>query len=129
MDNHPECGAWAARGECANNPNYMMQSCRASCAALGAACCSFSIWRRLRGPAQCSLQRLLKLRRGLAELIEVERATVGLKCRKGMVALAALNGTPFDGSGQFSAEERRGDDGDGAAALSVSFPLHADGDV
>ena len=35
-DRDPTCADWLSRGECANNPNYMMQSCRASCAALGA---------------------------------------------------------------------------------------------
>ena len=37
VDEHDECGAWAARGECDANPGYMRVSCRLSCAGAGAA--------------------------------------------------------------------------------------------
>jgi hypothetical protein len=30
-DEHAECAAWAAAGECDNNPAYMRSSCRLSC--------------------------------------------------------------------------------------------------
>lgn len=36
-DEHPECAAWAARGECGKNPGYMLEACRETCAALSAA--------------------------------------------------------------------------------------------
>ena len=31
VDMHEECGPWARSGECATNPGYMLQSCKASC--------------------------------------------------------------------------------------------------
>jgi alcohol dehydrogenase (NADP+) len=31
LDTHAECGAWAAAGECAANPGYMLHGCHASC--------------------------------------------------------------------------------------------------
>ena len=39
-DEHPECAAWAARGECGKNPGYMLEACRETCAALSAAALS-----------------------------------------------------------------------------------------
>mmetsp|Transcript_3156 Transcript_3156/g.9612 ORF Transcript_3156/g.9612 Transcript_3156/m.9612 type:complete len:296 (+) Transcript_3156:27-914(+) len=35
LDNHPECGAWAARGECSVNPHYMEVSCAKACGTCG----------------------------------------------------------------------------------------------
>jgi hypothetical protein len=31
-DGHPDCAAWAANGECARNPGFMLSSCALSCA-------------------------------------------------------------------------------------------------
>jgi len=31
VDTHAECAAWAASGECAANPGYMLHACHASC--------------------------------------------------------------------------------------------------
>jgi hypothetical protein len=31
VDSHRECKSWAAEGECAANPGYMLTSCRAAC--------------------------------------------------------------------------------------------------
>lgn len=33
---HPSCEAWAARGQCAANPVYMLDDCRKACHACGA---------------------------------------------------------------------------------------------
>lgn len=30
-DNHAECGAWAARGDCETNPSFMLSACGLSC--------------------------------------------------------------------------------------------------
>lgn len=30
-DHHPKCLKWAAKGECDNNPKWMLQHCRMSC--------------------------------------------------------------------------------------------------
>lgn len=35
-DKNPNCGSWAASGECENNPDYMMAECHASCTGGGA---------------------------------------------------------------------------------------------
>jgi len=32
VDSRPQCTAWAASGECARNPNFMLHQCKASCA-------------------------------------------------------------------------------------------------
>mmetsp|Transcript_57344 Transcript_57344/g.129924 ORF Transcript_57344/g.129924 Transcript_57344/m.129924 type:complete len:95 (-) Transcript_57344:684-968(-) len=31
-DEHENCAGWAASGECTQNPGYMLQSCKKSCA-------------------------------------------------------------------------------------------------
>lgn len=36
-DDNPSCGAWAAAGECAANPEYMQSNCKAACALAEAA--------------------------------------------------------------------------------------------
>ncbi|RCN28425.1 shTK domain protein, partial [Ancylostoma caninum] len=30
-DKHPSCASWAGRGECSNNPEYMLSNCQLSC--------------------------------------------------------------------------------------------------
>ncbi|RCN50927.1 shTK domain protein [Ancylostoma caninum] len=30
-DKHPSCASWASRGECSNNPEYMLPNCQLSC--------------------------------------------------------------------------------------------------
>ncbi|RCN29451.1 shTK domain protein [Ancylostoma caninum] len=30
-DKHPSCASWAGRGECSNNPEYMLTNCQLSC--------------------------------------------------------------------------------------------------
>ncbi len=32
VDQHANCGDWARAGECTNNPDYMLSSCRRACA-------------------------------------------------------------------------------------------------
>ena len=36
-DNDDRCGLWAEKGECINNPNYMLSECAVSCASCAAA--------------------------------------------------------------------------------------------
>jgi len=66
-DGNANCGVWARAGECAQNPGYMLVSCKASCNMCGedftdrgkfggttSNCVAFSEWPSIKGGVTCS---------------------------------------------------------------------------